>query len=55
MQLAADAPKVPALLAKAGVPFAFTGGGTLQPADFVRNAARTVKEGGLTPKPRSRR
>lgn len=49
MQAAADAPKVPALLAKAGVPFAFTGGGTLQPADFVRNAARTVKEGGLTP------
>jgi imidazolonepropionase-like amidohydrolase len=49
MQLAADAPKVPALMAKAGVPFAFTGGGTLQPADFVRNVARTVKEGGLTP------
>jgi imidazolonepropionase-like amidohydrolase len=49
MQMAADAPKVPALLAKAGVPFAFTGGGTLQPADFVRNAVRTVKDGGLTP------
>src|SRR5688572_21948712 len=49
MQLAADAPKVPAVLAKAGVPFAFTGGGTLLPSDFVRNAARTVKEGGLTP------
>jgi phosphohistidine swiveling domain-containing protein len=49
MQLAADAPKVPAALAKAGVPFAFTGGGTLLPADFVRNAVRTVKDGGLTP------
>jgi phosphohistidine swiveling domain-containing protein len=49
MQLAADAPKVPAILAKAGVSFAFTGGGTLLPSDFVRNAARTVKEGGLTP------
>jgi phosphohistidine swiveling domain-containing protein len=48
-QMAADAPKVPAMLAKAGVPFAFTGGGTLAPADFVRNAGRTVKEGGLTP------
>lgn len=49
LHLAADAPKVPAILAKAGVPFAFTGGGTLLPTDFVRNAARTVKEGGLTP------
>jgi phosphohistidine swiveling domain-containing protein len=48
LQAAADAPKVPAMLAKAGVPFAFTSGGTLAPADFVRNAARTVKEGGLT-------
>ncbi|HUR19419.1 MAG TPA: amidohydrolase family protein, partial [Vicinamibacterales bacterium] len=49
MQMLADAPKVPAVLAKAGVPFAFSGGGTILPADFVRNAARTVKEGGLTP------
>ena len=49
LQAAADAPKVPAMLAKAGVPFAFTSGGTLAPADFVRNAGRTVKEGGLTP------
>jgi imidazolonepropionase-like amidohydrolase len=48
MQMLADAPKVPAQLAKAGVPFAFTGGGTLLPSDFVRNAGRTVKEGGLT-------
>ena len=49
MQLAADAPKVPAQLAKAGIPFAFSGGGTLLPTDFVRNAGRTVKDGGLTP------
>ena len=49
LQMQASAPKVPALLAQAGVPFAFTGGGTLLPSDFVRNAARTVKEGGLTP------
>jgi hypothetical protein len=49
LQMQADAPKVPAILAKAGVPFAFTGGGTILPADFLRNAARTVKEGGLTP------
>jgi imidazolonepropionase-like amidohydrolase len=48
LQMQADAPKVPALLAKAGVPFAFTGGGTLLPSDFVRNAARTVKDGSLT-------
>jgi phosphohistidine swiveling domain-containing protein len=48
MQAAADAPKVPSMLAQAGVPFAFTSGGTLQPADFIRNAARTVKEGNLT-------
>ena len=36
------------MLARAGVPFAFTSGGTLLPSDFVRNAARTVKEGNLT-------
>ncbi len=48
MQAAADAPKVPAMLAQAGVPFAFTSGGTSLPSDFVRNAARTVKEGNLT-------
>lgn len=48
LQAAADAPKVPAMLAKAGVPFAFTSGGALAPAAFVRNAGRTVKEGGLT-------
>ena len=42
----ADAPKVPALLAKASIPFALTSGGA-SPADFVRNAGRAIKEGGL--------
>ena len=41
-----DAPKVPAALAKASIPFAFTSGGAT-PADFVRNAGRVVSEGGL--------
>ncbi len=44
----ADAPKVPAMLAQAGVPFAFASGGA-SPADFVRNVGRTIREGGLTP------
>ena len=47
LQAAADAPKVPAQLAQAGISFGFTGGGVLQPADFLRNVGRTVKEGGL--------
>lgn len=42
-----DAPKVPAALAAAGVPFAFSSGGA-SPADFVRNAGRVVSEGGLS-------
>jgi hypothetical protein len=42
-----DMPKTPAALAQAGVPFAFTSGNAT-PADFVRNAARTVKDGGLS-------
>lgn len=41
----ANAPKQPAILAKAGVTFAFETGGLAQPRDFVRNAARAVKEG----------
>lgn len=41
----ANAPKAPGLLAKAGVTFAFETGGLQQPRDFVRNAARAVKEG----------
>lgn len=44
----ANAPKTPAALAQANVPFAFSSGsGT--PAEFVRNVGRTIKEGGLSP------
>lgn len=43
----ADAPNTPAALAAAGVPFAFTSGGA-SPADFVRNAGRVVRDGGLS-------
>jgi imidazolonepropionase-like amidohydrolase len=43
-----NAARVPAALAKAGIPFAFTSGGLQNPADFVRNVARTVKDGGLS-------
>ena len=42
----ADAPKVPAQLAQANVAFAFSSGGA-NPATFVRNAGRVIKEGGL--------
>jgi len=42
----ADAPKVPAQLAQANVVFAFSSGGAT-PANFVRNAGRVIKEGGL--------
>jgi imidazolonepropionase-like amidohydrolase len=42
----ADAPKVPAQLAQANVAFAFSSGGAT-PANFVRNAGRVIKEGGL--------
>src|SRR5204862_4030681 len=41
----ANAPKIPAALAKAGVMFAFESGGLAQPRDFVRNAARAVTAG----------
>jgi imidazolonepropionase-like amidohydrolase len=41
----AQAPKIPAALAKGGVTFAFSSGNIQQPRDFVRNAARAVKEG----------
>ena len=50
-----NAAKVPAALEKAGIPFAFTIGGLQNPADFVRSVARTVKEGGLPKRRRSRR
>ena len=45
MRLRAHAPKTAAGLATAGVPFAFSGGGLAQPADFLRNVARAVREG----------
>jgi imidazolonepropionase-like amidohydrolase len=47
MKAQADAPKVPAQLAQANVAFAFSSGGAT-PANFVRNAGRVIKEGGLT-------
>jgi imidazolonepropionase-like amidohydrolase len=46
MRLAAA--KVAAVLDKAGIPFAFTLGGLQAPSDFVRNVARSVREGGLS-------
>jgi imidazolonepropionase-like amidohydrolase len=42
-----NAAKVPAALEKAGIPYAFTVGGLQNPSDFVRNVARTVRDGGL--------
>lgn len=45
MRLRAHAPKTAAGLAKAGVPFAFSGAGLQAAADFVKNAARAVREG----------
>ncbi len=41
----ADAPKVPAALAKGLVFFAFESAGLTDPKDFVRNAAKAVKAG----------
>jgi len=41
----ADAPKVPAALAAAGINFAFASAGASDPKDFVRNAAKAVKAG----------
>ena len=41
----ASAPKVPAALAKAGLTFAFSSAGLREQRDFLRNAARAVKEG----------
>jgi imidazolonepropionase-like amidohydrolase len=45
LRLRANAPKVPAALSKAGVLFAFSSSGLREQRDFVRNAARAVKEG----------
>ena len=41
----ARAAKVPAALDKAGIQFAFSSSGLREPRDFLRNAARAVKEG----------
>jgi imidazolonepropionase-like amidohydrolase len=41
----AQAPKTPAALDRAGVLFAFSSAGAREPRDFLRNAARVVKEG----------
>jgi imidazolonepropionase-like amidohydrolase len=41
----AAAPKTPAALEKAGVPFAFQSGGLRDAKEFVKNAAKAVKEG----------
>lgn len=45
LRLRAHASKTPAGLAKAGIPFAFSGAGLASAADFVKNVARAVKEG----------
>jgi imidazolonepropionase-like amidohydrolase len=45
LRLRAHAPKAPGELARNGVPFAFSGAGLAAPADFLKNAARAVKEG----------
>jgi imidazolonepropionase-like amidohydrolase len=41
----AQAPKTPSALEKAGIVFAFSSDGLRDPQEFVRNAARAVKEG----------
>ena len=41
----AQASKTPAALEKSGILFAFSSGDLQQPRDFVRNAAKTVKDG----------
>ena len=45
LRLRARAAKAPGELAKAGIPFAFSGAGLAAPGDFVKNVARAVKDG----------
>lgn len=45
LRLRAQASKVPAALEKAGVQFAFASSGLREQRDFLRNAARAVKDG----------
>jgi hypothetical protein len=40
------APRVPAALERAGIPYAFSFEGLQNPADFVRGVGRAVREGG---------
>jgi imidazolonepropionase-like amidohydrolase len=49
MRLRQNAPKAPRALQEAGVPFAFTTDGMEDLSEFMSNAARTVKDGGLSP------
>jgi imidazolonepropionase-like amidohydrolase len=41
----ANAPRVPAALESAGIPFAFQSASLTDPKDFLKNAARAVKAG----------
>jgi imidazolonepropionase-like amidohydrolase len=43
-----NAPKVPAALVKAAIPYAFSSEGLQAPVEFVRGVARAVRDGGLT-------
>ena len=45
LRLRAHAAKAPGELARAGIPFAFSGAGLVAPGDFVKNVARAVKDG----------
>lgn len=45
MRARAQAPRVPAALAKAGITFAFSSDGLRESNEFVRNVARAVKDG----------
>jgi imidazolonepropionase-like amidohydrolase len=45
----ANAPGVPAALARAGVPFAFTAAGADDPGALVAQARRAIRQGGLAP------
>ena len=45
LRMRANAPKVAAALAKAGVPFAFSSNGLSEPRDFIKNAAKAVQAG----------
>ena len=50
----ADAPRIPAALARAGIPFAFKSGGLKEPADFLKNASRRSRPGSPPRRPSGR-